>query len=700
MTPFLWEGYRLGGRYELLERLGEGGMSTVYKAFDHNLRRTVAVKVIHPHLVDDEDFVRRFQSEARAVARLRHPNIVQVFDFATEGELHYMVLEYIPGETLQQRLEHYREQGRGMPWRQAVRIVWAIADALAYAHRQGMIHRDIKPANILLRPSGEPVLTDFGLARLVDATTRTRTGVVLGTMAYMAPEQLRGQPIDHRADIYALGAVLFEALTGRRPYDGDNIAEILGQHLRADIPDPRTWVPDLPPALSHLVQRALAKAPEQRFAQTDEFRDALQDLLADTSEERPAPDTHRQAAEPMPVPSTATAAPAKAAATPPSARQPRPPDHASPATVSGDVPAPTAEARRALNAAGYLAGFWLLALGGGLVQMLAPPSWRRPLWIGAAFLSALNFLALGVRVAPAWWRISRQYRLTLVRVPEAANPLHWNPLGRFQVPRLAYPYDVALMGFPVALAVGGSTSIGLAAALGVAPGVLALLWLLFALPGLAFHLRFLALSFLQPGLLDRLHFGHFWLALALGAIAVPGMGLAYRVPRLLREGVLVVALGSFSVGGMLGALTLIFLLRRALNTGLPRPALAPLMFVLAPLIGVYTTFALLLVQYSAREGLPLPPLVTRLMILTAWGITGISEALAALVYAGYRRVGVPFGPLQWSLLDAFLGPGLLALLTWRVYGNTPLIALLAAGSLFLALDLAASLLWQTWQRRA
>jgi len=208
------------GKYRLTERLGRGGMAEVYRAYQPSLEREVAIKVMHGYLAEDEGFVGRFKREARAVATLRHPHIVQVYDFDIEDDTYYMVMEYIGGETLKARLKRFNAQGKRMPLEEVVRIFRALCDALDYAHAQGRIHRDIKPANIMF--DGERlVLTDFGIASIVGGTRYTATGAMIGTPAYMSPEQGQGEPGDVRSDVYALGVILYEMVAGRVPYDAD-----------------------------------------------------------------------------------------------------------------------------------------------------------------------------------------------------------------------------------------------------------------------------------------------------------------------------------------------------------------------------------------------------------------------------------------------------------------------------------------------
>src|SRR5690606_20105598 len=216
-----WIGKTLGGRYLIQDLLGQGGMSAVYKAMDQNLNRIVAVKLIHPHLSVDPEFVRRFEEEARAVAQLRHPNIIQVFDFDHDEDVYYIVFEFVPGETLQDRLKRLHENGRRMDIDKTISIGANLADALDYAHSRSLIHRDVKPANVMLNVNNEPVLMDFGIVKIMGGTQHTATGAVMGTARYMSPEQIKGERIDERTDLYSLGVVLFEMAGGRAPFEAD-----------------------------------------------------------------------------------------------------------------------------------------------------------------------------------------------------------------------------------------------------------------------------------------------------------------------------------------------------------------------------------------------------------------------------------------------------------------------------------------------
>jgi serine/threonine-protein kinase len=251
------------GKYKVLEHIGHGGMSEVYKGEQTQLNRMVAIKVLHPFLADEEGFVVRFQREARIVATMRHPNIVQVYDFDYNDELaiYYMVMEYIDGPTLKDLLSQDR-----MSPREVGRIGSAIADALDYAHQRSMVHRDIKPANIMFIDDKEPVLTDFGIAKMLTLSGLTASGAMVGTPAYMAPEVGTGKAGTAYSDLYSLGVVLYEALTGSLPFDAETPMGMVMQHINDSPPPPSRFAPGIPEALESVILRALAKQPEERFS--------------------------------------------------------------------------------------------------------------------------------------------------------------------------------------------------------------------------------------------------------------------------------------------------------------------------------------------------------------------------------------------------------------------------------------------------
>ncbi len=276
--PNLMIGQMLGGRYRIDEILGQGGMSAVYKAFDPNLKRVVAVKMIHAHLADDPRFVARFEEEAAAVAQLRHPNIVQVFDFNHDGDLYYMIQEFIPGETLQQRLRRLHQANRRMPLTEAIQVTREIAEAAGYAHVRGLIHRDIKPANIMLNIHSQAILMDFGIVKIAGGDRHTATGAVVGTALYMAPEMIRGEVPDARADIYSLGITLFEMVCGKPPFEADSAMTLMMMHLNDPLPDLRPLRPEVPEALIAVIETALQKDKHQRYPSMQAFAEALAGL--------------------------------------------------------------------------------------------------------------------------------------------------------------------------------------------------------------------------------------------------------------------------------------------------------------------------------------------------------------------------------------------------------------------------------------
>ena len=268
------------GRYRITALVGKGGMATVYKATHPGLGQTVAVKVMHPHMATDPDMLGRFHNEAQAVANLRHPNIVRVLDFDVVDDQYFMVMEYVDGPTLAAQLGGVAGQGRRMPPDEVLHIFEPLCSAVDYAHKQGMIHRDIKPSNVLMTPQGDPILTDYGIAKMVGVSQHTATGTVMGSAYYMSPEQAQGGGIDGRTDTYSLGVMLFEMLTGNVPYDGDTLATVLVKHITAPVPAVRSFNADLPPLLDDVMGVALAKDPGQRFQTAQALAVALRQGLA------------------------------------------------------------------------------------------------------------------------------------------------------------------------------------------------------------------------------------------------------------------------------------------------------------------------------------------------------------------------------------------------------------------------------------
>jgi tRNA A-37 threonylcarbamoyl transferase component Bud32 len=265
-------GNRLGN-YRVLAALGQGGMAKVYKGYQPMLDRYVAIKVLAPHFATDEEFRARFQREAAAIARLRHPNIVQVYDFGVEGRIHYMVMEYIAGDTLKVRIRTARALGNRLAPSEVLSVLMGVASALDYAHARDIVHRDVKPANIMLRVEENggqdrdftPVLTDFGVAKILEGVQFTGSGMTIGTPDYMSPEQGSGGRATYSADLYSLGVILYELLVGELPFSADTPVAVLLKHISDTPPPVHLRAPDLPHTLDQVLEQALAKKPEDRF---------------------------------------------------------------------------------------------------------------------------------------------------------------------------------------------------------------------------------------------------------------------------------------------------------------------------------------------------------------------------------------------------------------------------------------------------
>jgi eukaryotic-like serine/threonine-protein kinase len=302
----------IAGRYELERRIGVGGMSTVELALDARLERHVAVKLLAEHLAHDDGFVARFRREALSAARLVHPNIVQVFDSGLDEDRgqHYIVMEYVPGRSGAQIL---RDEGR-LDVAEAVDIVTQACRGLDYAHRNGVVHRDVKPGNLLRRDDGVVKLADFGIAKAADHSGITQAGSVLGTAAFLAPEQARGEPAGPASDLYALGVVTYQLLSGRLPYEGDSLSELALKQQNESPAPLDAIVPGIPPELSAAVERALALDPADRYATARDMERALDEGargIAGTASTRVADDPATRA---LPATAVTTAAGAGAAA--------------------------------------------------------------------------------------------------------------------------------------------------------------------------------------------------------------------------------------------------------------------------------------------------------------------------------------------------------------------------------------------------
>ncbi len=277
------------GPYRIIEQLGQGGMASVFKAYHPALDRYVAIKVLHPAFKEDPSFLSRFQREARVVARLEHPHIVPIYDFAEHQGQPYLVMKFIEGQTLKARLFE-----RPLTKTEAVEIVLAIGQALAYAHAQGVLHRDIKPSNVLLGPDGGIFLADFGLARIAQSGASTLSkDVMLGTPQYISPEQAKGTgELDEGTDIYSLGVLLYEIVVGRVPFNADTPFSIIHDHIYTPLPPPTVINPHVPPAVEQVLMKALEKSRADRFESVDQLLQAFQDAVlgGGVSQEAALPD--------------------------------------------------------------------------------------------------------------------------------------------------------------------------------------------------------------------------------------------------------------------------------------------------------------------------------------------------------------------------------------------------------------------------
>ncbi len=266
MSDQFGQGQVIAGRYRVLRRLGAGGMADVYLAEDSTLGRRVAVKVLLQRYAGDGQFVERFRREAQAAARINHPNIVNIYDWGPVDGTYYIVMEYVEGETLK---DHIRREGRYAPG-EAVRIALELLGAVQVAHAAHIVHRDIKSQNILLDPAGKVKVTDFGIAK-ADDSQMTEAGSILGTAQYLAPEQAKGEPVDERSDLYSVGVVFYEMLTGSLPFRGDSAVTVALKHVNEQPPEPAELVPGLPYSLNQIVLKALAKSPDERYRTAAEF---------------------------------------------------------------------------------------------------------------------------------------------------------------------------------------------------------------------------------------------------------------------------------------------------------------------------------------------------------------------------------------------------------------------------------------------
>jgi eukaryotic-like serine/threonine-protein kinase len=265
-------GELISGRYELEELVGSGGMSSVYRAHDRLLERTVALKILHEQFTSDDAYVERFRREARAVAQLAHPNIVTVIDRGEQDGRQFIVFEYVDGMNLKELMT---QEGPVSPG-EAIELALQVARGLSFAHENGLVHRDVKPQNVLLDTDGRAKVTDFGIAHAVDVDGMTITGTIMGTSNYIAPEQARGQAVDEQTDVYSLGCVLYELLAGDVPFEGDNFVAVAMRHVNDPVPSVRDLRPDVPPRLDWAIQQAMAKDHHERFDSMADFAAELE----------------------------------------------------------------------------------------------------------------------------------------------------------------------------------------------------------------------------------------------------------------------------------------------------------------------------------------------------------------------------------------------------------------------------------------
>ncbi|MFD2443475.1 Stk1 family PASTA domain-containing Ser/Thr kinase [Bacillus sp. CGMCC 1.16607] len=272
-------GKRISGRYKIIDMIGGGGMANVYLAHDMILDRDVALKMLRLDFANDDEFIRRFHREAQSATSLAHPNIVSIYDVGEEDGLYYIVMEYVDGQTLKQ----YIQQNAPLRVDEAIEIMKQLTSAISHAHQNHIVHRDIKPHNILIDRKGNVKITDFGIAMALSATSITQTNSVLGSVHYLSPEQARGGTANKKSDIYSLGIVFFEMLTGRLPFSGESAVSIALKHLQSDTPSPKRWNPSIPQSVENIVLKATAKDPFHRYNNVEEMED---DLITGLNPER------------------------------------------------------------------------------------------------------------------------------------------------------------------------------------------------------------------------------------------------------------------------------------------------------------------------------------------------------------------------------------------------------------------------------
>ena len=276
------------GRYEIVAELGKGAMGVVYRAHDPMLNRTLAIKTINTEEAGHEgmaEYEARFYTEAKAAGGLNHPNIIIIYDIGKSGHLVYMAMEYIEGKELREMLG----EGKPIPVAQAVDIAAQVGEGLAYAHQHQVVHRDIKPANIMITPEGRAKIADFGIARMRSSETRTQTGIILGSPKYISPEQVVGKRADHRSDIFSLGVILYECITGSTPFNGEGLSALMYQITNHDPAPPSASNPQVPVMLDYIIAKVLTKAPEGRYQSAADFANDLRECKAQIETGQPSP---------------------------------------------------------------------------------------------------------------------------------------------------------------------------------------------------------------------------------------------------------------------------------------------------------------------------------------------------------------------------------------------------------------------------
>jgi serine/threonine protein kinase len=298
------------GRYEIVAELGKGAMGVVYRANDPMLNRMVAIKTINTEEAGHEgmaEYEARFYTEAKAAGGLNHPNIIIIYDIGKSGHLVYMAMEYIEGRELRELLA----QGQPLPVVQAVDVASQVAEGLAYAHQHQVVHRDIKPANIMITPQGRAKIADFGIARMRSSETRTQTGVILGSPKYISPEQVVGKRADHRSDIFSLGIILYECLTGATPFNGEGLSALMYQITNHDPAPPSSANPQVPVMLDYIIAKVLAKAPEARYQSAADFANDLRECKSQLETGQAGAARVLATTRPIPLASQAAAAPSE-----------------------------------------------------------------------------------------------------------------------------------------------------------------------------------------------------------------------------------------------------------------------------------------------------------------------------------------------------------------------------------------------------